>query len=306
MRSLIFSTALCMAAQIVPAQQSLFQSGDGQTALYVRNSSASVNLGDSKANLGYTSETSTSPWSWGAGVYATANSGIASLFTSSKPKAPEGGGNAIAAYHRTDVRVGCPSGFEECPINVKENTFLLDVGYGHSSFYLFPTGLAPTASPAKTSFDRFRTILAWNLFASGNTIVGLAAGAERRNNLSDLKSVSEQTVIVPAPSGSATSVVSNQTGYYGTYKSYIGAPVYVDGLFYLPPKAKVPGFDSRLGIDLLSRSDVAAVNRAANGGIGLFIFDKKDPLKALVVITATYDGTNWQVSVVAGLTSSSK
>lgn len=303
MRLLILSAAICMAARIAPAQQSLFQSGDGQTALYGRNSTASVNLGDSKANFGYTSETSTSPWSWGAGVYATANSGIASLFTSSKPKAPEGGGDAIAAYHRTNVRVGCPSGFEECPLNVKENTFLLDVGYGHSSFYLFPAGAPPTPSPAKTSFDRFRTILAWNLFASGNTMIGLATGAERRNNLSNLKSVSEQTVIVPAPVGSATSVVSNQSGYYGTYRSYIGAPVYVDGLFYLPPKVKVPGFDSRLGIDLLSRSDVAAVNRTANGGIGLFLFDKKDPLKSLGGITATYDGTKWQLSVVAGLTS---
>ena len=306
MRFLILLTVLWVATPLASAQQSLFQSGDGQTALYLRSSAASVNFGDSKVNVGYTSETSTSLWSWGLGAYATANSGITSLFSSDKPKAPEGGGDAIGALHATHPRVGCPSGFEECSINVHENTFLLDVGYGRSSFYLYPSGVSPSAGIPKTNFDRFRTIVAWNLFVSGNTIVGIAAGAERRNNLSGLKPLNLQTVVIPPSFGKQTGLVTTQAGYYGSYKTYTGAPLYFDGLVYLPTWARVPGYDSRLGIDFLSRADVSSVNRAAKGGVGIFIFDKKDPLRMLGGITAMYDGTKFQLSLTAGVTSSPK
>ena len=306
MRSLVLLAVLCGYSALAHAQESLLQSGDGKTSLYVRESTAAINLGDSKASLAYTSETTDNVWSWGAGVYATSNSGVASLFSSDKAKAPEGGVGGVVAYHLTNVRPGCPPGFEKCVINVKEHTFLVDSGYGRSSFYLYPTGVAPSAITSKTDLNRFRTVLAWNFFESGHTIFGLAAGAERRNNLSDLKSVSLDTTVVAAPSGSQSSIVKSQAGYYGNYKQYIGAPIYADMLRYLPSWAKIPGFDQRLGVDVLARADVAAPNRGANGGVGVFLFDSKDPLKTLGGITATYDGTKFQVSLTTGFTSSAK
>jgi hypothetical protein len=297
---------LCGSSVLACAQESLLQSGDGKTALYLRESAAAINLGDSKASLAYTSETTNNPWSWGTGIYATSNSGIASLFSSEKAKAPEGGIGGVIAYHLTNVRPGCPPGFEKCVLNVKEHTLLVDGGYGRSSFYYYPAGVVPSASTSKTDFNRFRTFLVWNFFESGHTIFGLAAGAEKRNNLADLKSVSLATTVVAAPTGSQSSIVKSQAGYYGNYKQYIGAPIYADMLRYLPSWAKIPGFDQRLGVDLLSRADVSAPNRGANGGIGLFLFDSKDPLKTLGGVTATYDGTKFQLSLTTGFTSSAK
>jgi hypothetical protein len=180
---------------------------------------------------------------------------------------------------------------------------LVDIGYGRSSFYLYPTNGTPSTDTPKTNFDRFRAVTAYNFFYRGFLIWGVAAGAERRNNLSDLKSTSLETVIVPAPAESQSSIVKTQAGYYGDYKKYIGAPIYTDALFYLPSKVMLPGFDNRIGIDLITRSDVAAPNRSSKGGLGIFLFKKDDPLTAIGGATATYDGDKFQLSLTVGLTS---
>lgn len=49
------------------AQQSLFQSGDGETALYLRDSSATFNLGDSKANAAHIHRLNIQKTFWGFG-----------------------------------------------------------------------------------------------------------------------------------------------------------------------------------------------------------------------------------------------
>ena len=301
MRLLFVLAAVLAAGPLAIAQQSLFQSGNGQTAVYLRQSTAAINLGDSKASLGYIHRVDIDKLSWGLEAYATANSGVASLFSSNKPTAPEGGGSGTLVSHYVFTK---PPPVGSNPGPIKEDWFLLDAGYGRSSFYVYPTNAIPSASTPKTDFDRFRAILAYNLFAQGNMIFGIATGAERRNNLSDLKATSLQTVVVAAPTGSSTTVVKNQAGYYGSYKVYIGAPIYTDALFYLPAKMTVPGFDNRIGVDLFTRSDLAAVNRSASGGIGIFLFKKTDPLTCVGGLTASYDGTKFQVSLTAGISSS--
>jgi len=303
MRCAALFLTLCFVSPCLFAQQSMFESGDGRTSLYLRQPTAAVNLGDSKASFGYLHRVSTSPISLGVGAYATANTGIASLFSSDKPKAPEGGFDGVLGYHYDPKPADCPNGQATCSFVVKNNTFLIDGGYGRSSFYLYPTGVPPSANTQKANFDRFRALTGWNLFYNGRIVLGLVAGAERRNNLSDLKSVSLETTIVAAPPGGSSSIVKTQAGYYGTYKEYVGAPIYEDFLFYVPVKVKAPGSNNRLGLDLLSRSDAAAVNRGASGGIGLFLFDKDDPFKTIGGITATYDGTKFQVSLTIGFTS---
>ena len=197
-----------------------------------------------------------------------------------------------------------PSGTGD--ISVYNNRFLIDGGYGRSSFYLYPTGATQSASVAKTDFNRFRAVGAWNL-RTDSWVFGLASGAERRNNLSDLKSVNLDTTVVASPTGGTTSIVKSQAGYYGTYKTYVAAPIYEDALLIFPSwKKKHFGFDGGFALDFLSRSDVAAVNRTATGGLGLFIVDKKDAYKTVGGITATYDGTKFMVSLTTGLTAGTK
>lgn len=302
MRSPLLLAACLATASFLSAQQSLFQSSDGQTAVYLwQSSAASLNLGDSKASIGYFHRINTQKTFFGLEGYATANSGVTALFSSGKPTAPEGGGDFIIGRHFAFVRP--PRAGE---LGGREDWWLVDAGYGHSSFYLYPTGSTPTPDTAKTTLDRFRAVAAYNYFTNGNLLLGIAAGTERRNNLSDLTSVSLETVIVPAPTGSQSSVVTTRAGYYGDYKEYVAAPIYTDFLYY-PEKAAVPGFGNRIAIDFFSRSDVASPNRGSSGGIGVFIFgqdDKGNPdlLKPLGGVTASFNGTKVQFSLTVGFT----
>jgi len=293
----LFVVAACVAvSSFSSAQQSLFQSSDGQSAVYLRQSSATFNLGDSKGSIGYIHRINIKPTFWGFEGYATANSGVTSLFSSDKPKAPEGGGDFTVGRHY--VFVPMPHAGDKVR---GEDWWLIDVGYGRSSFYLYPQGSAPAANTSKTNFDRFRAVAAYNYFTSGNLIAGIAAGAERRNNLSDLTSVSVETVIVPAPAGSQSSIVKTRAGYYGHYKKYVAAPIYTDILFY-PGHATVPGFGNRISLDFFSRSDVAAPNRSSSGGLGVFMFKKEDPLTPIGGISASFNGTKVQVALTVGFT----
>ena len=292
---------LVLATPCLLAQQSMFESGDGRTSLYLRQPAAAVNFGDSKASLAYVHDYSKPALIYGASAYATANSGISSLFSSDKAKAPEGGVSGIVGF-RLDKKHTDGTG----DISMFNNRFLVDGGYGRSSFYLYPTGATPSAAVSKTNFNRFRAIGVWNL-RTDSWVFGLASGAERRNNLSELKSVNLDTVVLAAPSGGTSSLVKSQAGYYGVYKTYVAAPVYQDALWELPPwKDKHFGIDGRFAIDFLTRSDVASVNRSVSGGLGLFIVDKKDPYKVIGGITGTFDGSKFQLSLTTGLTASAK
>lgn len=281
------------------AQQSLFESGDGNTSLYIQHTTAGINLGDSKASFGYIHNRSKHPAFFGAGVYATASSGTTTLLASNKAKAPEGGIDGLVGF-RYDPKPDCPVG--TCKFKVKNNRFLLDGGYGRSSFYLYPTGTVESSKTDKTNFDRFRALAGWNEFYAGHIVMGLVAGAERRNNIGDLTSANLANTLVPAPTGGSVSVIHEQAGFYGNYKVYVAAPIYEDFLMYVPATPKWLGDNNRIGIDLLSRSDIAAVNRGALGGVGLYLFNGKDPFKTIGGVTATYDGTKFQLSLTAGFT----
>jgi hypothetical protein len=292
-----FIVILCLlAASSVSAQQSLFQSSDGQSAIYLRQSTAALNLGDSKASFGYVDRINERPNFWGFEAFATANSGVTSLFSSDKPKAPEGGGDFTFGRHY--VFVSKPTAGE---IAHGEDWWLIDVGYSRSSFYLFRKGSAPPANPDKSDFNRFRAMAAYNLFKNGNVIAGIAAGAEHRNNLSDLTAVNLETVVVSAPVGSQTSIVKSKAGFFGAYKDYIAAPIYTDILFY-PGNLGVPAVGNRIGVDLFSRSDVAAANRSSSGGLGIFMFKKDDPLSPIGGVSASFNGTKVQLALTVGFT----
>jgi hypothetical protein len=271
-------------------------------------------LGDSKASLGYTHRTNVkgSPI-WGYEVFATANKGVSSLFTSDKAKAPEGGGDFTFGKHflatSNDLQPTDPDLVEMArkhpgqifevknAAKAREDWVLVDVGYSYSTFFVSPTPVPATS--AKESFHKFRAIAAYNYFYAGKFIFGIAGGAERRNNTSDLTSAQFETVVAPAPVGSPSSIVKTQTGFYGVYKDYTAAPIYFDGLYYIP-KVKTPGFGNRLAVDLIARADVANTKRSAFGGLGLFFFKKGNTTSPIGGVTGTYDGSKFQFSLVTG------
>jgi hypothetical protein len=172
---------------------------------------------------------------------------------------------------------------------------LVDLGYSRSAFYVSNT--PEPIDNAKRYFDRFRTMAVFNDQVSGSFLWGAAAGAERRNNLDDLKQVTFETTIVPAPANTATSFIKTQAGFLGDYREYIAAPLYTDLLFIL--SAKVPGTKSQIGIDAFTRSDLAATHRSADGGFGIFALKPGAPTKVVGGVAASWNGGKIRVALVA-------
>jgi hypothetical protein len=292
---LILPGIFCILAASASAQTSMFETADGQSSLYMRQATVAVNLGDSKASYSYYYRVNNKHPAVGFEAFATANKGVTSLFDSQKAKAPECGGDFTLSYHYLGFKMPHPGETQK-----GEDWLLLDAGYGRSSFYLYPTGVTPSANTAKTDFDRVRGILAYNRFVGGRLFLGLAAGAERRNNLSDLTSSNLQTILAGGSAGSSLSIVKTQAGYYGNYKQYVAAPIYADILYY-PTKFTIPSLgDNKFAIDLFARSDAAATNRSASGGLGFFLFKKSDALTPIGGFTASFDGTKVQLGLTTG------
>jgi len=297
---LIACTAMPVAMR---AQESLFQDSDGATSLYTQRPTATLNFGDSKASLAYSKHDNQSSVVWGYEVFATANSGVVSLFESDKPKAPAGGGDFTIGRH-FDFKPGTPppppfvmvpgKRYDVLVPPEREKWWLIDIGYSRSSFYVSPT--AVPASQADTNFDRYRALGVLDLSWNGSNILGFAGGIERRNNTADLKAAQFQTIVAPAPAGSSSDIVTTKTGFFGNYQTYVAVPFYADWLWYVP-KAKIPGFGNTIGLDTFVRTDLGNANRSAKGGLGFYFFKKGDSLTPIGGVTVSYDGSKVQAGV---------
>jgi hypothetical protein len=271
------------------AQQSAFQSGNGRTSLYLQSGgAATINFSDTKLSLGRYFRSSGRWLVLGYELYGKASSGNATLF-SSKVKVPEGGGDFVIGWHqKTDPNAPLSTS------STNDQWALADIGYSRSSFYVSDTAVTP--DKAKRYFDRFRTVAVYNKIM-GRFALGAAMGAERRNNLDDLKQVTFQATVVPA-NGTST-VVDSKGGFLGNYREYIAAPIYTD-IVYLLPKVTAPGFKkTSIAVDGFTRSDIAAANRSADGGLGIFVTKLGAPTKVLGGIAASWNGGKGMVSLVA-------
>ena len=286
------AAALCISPVAGRAQQSAFQSGNGRTSLYLQGTSAAtLNFGESKVSFGRYLRFTNRELVLGYEVFAKASSGATTLF-SSQIKVPEGGGSFVIGWHqKVDLnRPPNPSG------STSDQWALLDLGYSRSLFYVSDAAVHP--DNAKRYFNRVRAIGVYNR-VQGGFAFGVAAGAERRNNLDTLKAVTFQTAILPAVTGGTTEIVKTQSGFLGSYAQYIAAPLYTD-IVYVVPKLTAPGFKkTSIAVDGFTRFDLAPAYRSADGGIGLFITEKGAPTKAYGGVTASWNGGKAKLAVVA-------
>jgi hypothetical protein len=297
MRALLYATCLgAVYSWAALAQQSAFQSGDGRTSVYLDSSAAVVNFTDTKFSVGYIDRTSDKKLFTGFELFAKASSGITTLLVQ-KIKVPEAGGDfSLGEHHLLSAKPLDPQK------KVSDDWLLLDVGYSRSSAYV--QSAPGSANSSQRSFDRYRLIADYNaLFNTPklDILLGVAAGAERRNNLDDLTQVTFETSVVPAAAGSAATVQKTQAGYSGQYRQYVAAPIYTDVLLILPSSITLPGIGSRIGIDGFTRSDVAAFNRSVDGGLGLFLTKKDAPTKVQGGLSASWNGGKVRIALVAGL-----
>jgi hypothetical protein len=281
-----------MAASFVAyGQQSGFQSGDGQTSIYLDDgSAATVNFTATKVAFGYLHRT-TNPWFAGFELFGKASNGITSLITN-KITVPEGGADFVVGKHFLLSKDPLT------PSRVTDDWLLVDAGYGRSYFNLQAD---PNVAESKRYFDRYRLLADYNAIlpvSTVNVLIGIAAGAERRNNLDNLTQVTFQSAVFAVPAGSQTSTVKTAAGYYGDYRQYVAAPIYTDIL--LLPTTWPDVLGARLGLDFYTRSDIAAFNRYVEPGVGIFLTKKDAPTKVYGGISAGVKNGKGSVALIAG------
>jgi hypothetical protein len=260
------------------AQTSAYQTADGTTSIFLHNANANLvfNVTDAKFDIGYLHEPANdkagSHVSYGLNLTGKPATSLSSqIFQTGAHPAALGGAISLGSH-----------GIFSKPVldqvdtdKLRDDWALVQFSYSRSTF---DTVADATSAPQKQRFDSYKFLMAYNSLvnAPGTMfLVGMAAGIQRKNNVDNLKPATINTPLAQSGSGpAAVEVVKQSSGYFGSYKEAIGAPIYTDVAF-------IPKRLSWVTIDLFTRSDAAHSDRFFEPGAGLFIAPPDNPTKVL-------------------------
>jgi hypothetical protein len=273
----------------IHSQTSAYQSADGTSAIFLNNAKANLvlNVSDSKFNVGYLIEQAARSPEFGIHFSGKPNSDVtAQIFQSANSPAEIDGGGSLG-WHG----IFFPGAGQAKPTDhLRDDWGLVDITYTRSTFDTVATASTTAVAQHFNGFTILPTYDALFNFPGINFLMGLAAGVNRTNNVSSLKSVEVTTT---ETQGSTISVVQQQSAYLGNYTTAIGAPVYSD--FVVIPKKT-----DWLSFDAFERSNVATANRYAEGGLGLFLSKPSAPTQVLGGISLGWKDGKRTVALVGG------
>jgi hypothetical protein len=297
----------CIWAATCLAQQSLFQSHNGDTSIFLNAPDQvhqlgiiSANIGDSNLRFGYLHDNS-KKYSFGLDLSGELNSTTAELFNGVTPsKAASVNITEKIRWigtSRPDASKVQTSG--TIPCKLCDDWVILQAGYQRQQLKLVDTSLSPLPSPTDHGFDGYNLRAGYNALVKagwlGDFLVGTTLGAGRQNNTEDLDSVQVTDTIVSVSNGIERRAISGtNAAFVGNYEKYWAVPVNADGVWY-------PGMlTGRLGIDLFVRSNLAAKHRFGNPGIGAFFAKPGQPARPIGGITVTYQNGRGRLALVTG------
>jgi hypothetical protein len=135
------------------AQQSLFESRDGDTSIFLENQGGviSANIGQSNLKLSYLHQNTAKNWGAGIDVFGELKGSTTDLFNATPPaKAAEVRAGWILQHLLTDhpraAAIGPKSGeTQEC--RLCDDWIAVQVGYQRSQIHLIDTSISPLAAP---------------------------------------------------------------------------------------------------------------------------------------------------------------
>jgi hypothetical protein len=286
------------------AQQSLFESRDGDTSIFLENQGGviSANIGQSNLKLSYLHQNTAKNWGAGIDVFGELKGSTTDLFNATPPaKAAEVRAGWILQHLLTDhpraAAVGPKSGeTQEC--RLCDDWIAVQVGYQRSQIHLIDTSISPLAAPTGHGFDGYLARFAYNQvikLPKHDFLLGAVFGVSRTNNTDDLDSVQvTDTTVSTDGTVERRAAKDAVSAYVGTYVKYIAVPINADAIWY-------PGaLSGRIGLDLFVRSNVAATKRSASPGIGIFYCKAGQPARPIGGLTASYKDGKGKVALVAG------
>jgi hypothetical protein len=291
---------------IACAQQSLFESTNGDTSIFLNQEGgvALVNIGKSDVRFGYRHDVTTIPWAFGVDVVANITGTSATLLNNSTP--PAGAGIHGSAIKRDLFRkapdaskLGPKSGkVEDCPHGLCSDWLVFQALYDRAQFSTLGNTTPPLQNAVKRNFDGYSSRVAYNQLrktAKNDFLLGASIGVGRFNNIDSLKTTQfTDNTITTIGSTEYIASQGTKTAYVGAYQQYIGVPINADAIWYPGVLGGVVAFD------LFVRSNVAPTDRYGSPGIGLFFNKMGQPSRPLGGIAADYRDGKGQVSLVVG------
>lgn len=275
------------------AQSSAYQSADGNTSIFLDNAKGSLifNVSNTQFDFGYLHEAAGKSFLYGFDVTGKPSSDFASLFQNAKLPAGAGGSASLGRHKLFSQALT----HQNETSRLRDDWVLLQVGFTRSSFETAGDALS---EPIKRSFNGYKSLAVYDALvnAPGATLLlGVATGVQQTNNLDALKSAVISTPLAISAPGISPFQVSQQasSGYFGNYKSFIGAPLYTDAVWV--PKS-LPWLD----LDAFTRSNLTSVNRYIEGGLGLFIAKRDNPTQVLGGISVGWKNGSPTIAFVTG------
>jgi len=322
-RTFIWIAPLLLAPLTVraTAQQSLFQSASGDSAIYLRNTGGalSYNLASDAARFDMLWDRGNQS-AFGGGVGGTVKNGGGAIINKSAPATGafgEGGWMWRFKEENKDKIVTCiheaqkqkPDGsvqpgqgdIKSCHES-NAQLVMFQFHYGRTQFYNLSNSTPPVPAPTKLDFDEFRGTVAANFLRNygwGDTRYGIAYVTGTSNNLADLTQDTYQAqVTTTTTTGESLLNPSSESVYVGAYKTHIAQEINADVV--LQPNKLVNEF----ALDLMLRSDMGGGPgvRYASPGIGVYFFAKGKPVVPVCGLAYSYRAGNNQLAITAGWT----
>jgi hypothetical protein len=294
------------------AQQSLFESSSGETAIFLSSQPAPgklspsggdagvvlYNMAASTVRFGYLHERSGSrPLGLGGELSGTLKDGSSTILHNN---ATAPGASIRVALTKSltaiDASKVTKTGDFKCSLCAHwlVAQFRVDV----SQFYTVPSSAPPFPMPKKRTFNGIQGKIGYNqLWKSSHAdwLLGATIGIGRQNNTDALKSAQFTDNMIT--NTSTDQLILNQgskTTYIGKYDEYIGAPINADAIVF-------PGaLRGMVGFDLFVRSNVATADRYGSPGLGVFVAKKGQPARPIGGLTVAYRDGKGQASLVVG------
>jgi len=272
---------------------SAYQSADGNTSVFLNNAKASLifNVSDTKFDLGYLHEGSGRSLTYGFDATGKPASNLTTQIFQKGNTPPALGGSVSLGLHAPfskPILSQSPNG------RLRDDWALLHFTYLQSTF---DTATNSTTEPQKRRLEAYRVLPSYNALINApgaSLLLGAAAGVERTSNCDQLKSATIVTPLVQSATGISPFQVTQQTsGYLGSYKQFIGAPIYTDAVWI--PKA-LPWVD----FDAFTRWNAAHTDRYIEGGIGIFLAQPDNPTKVLGGFSLAWKNGTPTLGFVAG------
>lgn len=290
------AVALTILACLSTVAQTAFEdaSGDGSIVLKDQGGFARVNVSDTSAKIAYLFDMSNKSIYYGFEITGKLNSDFASLFDSGKPS-PEARFSALVG--KRFIFSTKPKG-EPTTGRLTDDWLTFRAGYRRARYKVLSLESTFADQVRKQNFDGFSAIVAYNaLFKSsrGPFLFGISSGAERRNNIDDLDEVEvNDQVFTSSNDSTQRSVIARQKAFSGLYKESTAIPINTDLVWF--PKQ----FESRIGFNAFTRSNVGQGDRNFEPGVGLFFTKEGSPTRVLGGITISARDGKARVGLVAG------